>query len=266
LTKAEQVYDGVVKGISDIGMSCFAYTRGQFPLLEGLDLPLGYPDGLTATRVANAMIEKYQPAELTDVKVLYVHAHGPGLLASKKPVNNLKDVTGLKIRATGLATKIVESIGGNPIGMTQPETYEALQKGVVDATLCPIETLKGWKQGEVINYVVDTSVIGYTTTMFVVMNKAKWEKLPEDIRQIFNEIDKKYIDAHGLAWNKADEDGKTFVTELGKKFISLADIEKPIWQKAVAGLVGDYVKKAAAKNLPGQDFISDLRTKLAEKR
>jgi TRAP-type C4-dicarboxylate transport system substrate-binding protein len=31
LTKANQCYDGVVKGISDIGMSCFAYTRGRFP-------------------------------------------------------------------------------------------------------------------------------------------------------------------------------------------------------------------------------------------
>ena len=35
LTKAPQVYEGVINGISDIGMSCFAYTRGRFPLLEG---------------------------------------------------------------------------------------------------------------------------------------------------------------------------------------------------------------------------------------
>ena len=56
LTKADQCYDGVVKGVSDLGMSCFAYSRGRFPLLEGLDLPLGYPNGQTATRVANEMI------------------------------------------------------------------------------------------------------------------------------------------------------------------------------------------------------------------
>jgi len=51
--------------------------------------------------------------------------------------------------------------------MPQPETYEALQKGVVEATLCPIETLKGWKQGEAISFVTDSSSIGYTTAMFV---------------------------------------------------------------------------------------------------
>ena len=86
LTKADQCYEGVVNGISDIGMSCFAYTRGRFPLLEGLDLPLGYPNGMTATRIAKEMVQKYQPAEVADVHVLYVHAHGPGILATKKPV------------------------------------------------------------------------------------------------------------------------------------------------------------------------------------
>ena len=39
LTPADQCYDGVVRGISDIGMSLFAYTRGKFPLTEVVDFP-----------------------------------------------------------------------------------------------------------------------------------------------------------------------------------------------------------------------------------
>jgi TRAP-type C4-dicarboxylate transport system substrate-binding protein len=143
LTQAPQCYEGVVNGISDLGMSCFAYTRGRFPLLEGLDLPLGYPNGLVASRIATELAFKYKPAEVNDVHLLYIHAHGPGILASKKPVNNLEDLKGMKVRATGLSAKIVSSLGATPVAMSQPETYEALQKGVVEATLCPIETLKG---------------------------------------------------------------------------------------------------------------------------
>ncbi len=118
LTKADQCYEGVVKGISDLGMSCFAYTRGRFPPVEGLDLPVGYPDGLTATRIANAMLKKYQPAELSDVKLLYAHAHGPGILASKKSMQTLADLKGLKVRATGLSAKIVECLGATPVAMS----------------------------------------------------------------------------------------------------------------------------------------------------
>ncbi len=61
LTKANQCYDGVVKGISDIGMSCFAYTRGRFPLMEAVDLPLGYPNGQVATHVATEFYNRMKP-------------------------------------------------------------------------------------------------------------------------------------------------------------------------------------------------------------
>jgi TRAP-type transport system periplasmic protein len=263
LTKADQCYEGVVKGISDIGMSCFAYTRGRFPLLEGLDLPLGYPDGVAATAIANQMVRKYQPQELADTHVLYVHAHGPGILASKKPVHALADLKGLKVRATGLSAKIVECLGATPIAMSQPETYEALSKGVVEATLCPIETLKGWKQGEAIQYVVESSAISYTTTMFVVMNKAKWDQLPPDLQKIFTDVSNDWISKHGVAWVQADKEGREFVTQLKREFITLPADEQQRWKAAVKPILDSYAVGAKEKNLPGDAMLKDVQAILA---
>lgn len=266
LTKAPQVYEGVVNGVSDIGMSCFAYTPGLFPLLEGLDLPVGYPTGIAATQIANDMIAKYKPAEIANVQMMYVHAHGPGLLASKKRVAALDDIKGMKIRTTGLSTKIVENLGGAPVGMSQPETYEALSKGVVDGTLCPIETLKGWKQGEVISYVTDSTCIGYTTAMFVVMNKNKWESMPADIRQIFIDVNKEWIVKHGQAWDQADQEGRDFIKSLTppREIISLAAEEQAKWQKAVRPVLESYVAAAKTKNLPGEEFLKDIEESVAK--
>ena len=39
---ADKCYDGVVKGIADVGLAVPGFTRGRFPLSEVLDLPLGY--------------------------------------------------------------------------------------------------------------------------------------------------------------------------------------------------------------------------------
>ncbi len=264
LTKAPQCYDGVVNGISDIGMSCFAYTRGRFPLLEGIDLPLGYPSGMAATQIADAMVKQYQPKEVQDVHVLYIHAHGPGMLASKKEVQSLEDLQGLKVRATGLSSKIVESLGGVPVGMSQPETYEALQKGVVEATFCPIETLKGWKQGEVIEYVVDTSAIGYTTAMFVVMNLDAWNNLPEDIQQIITETSDEWVVKHGEAWDVADEEGREFVKELGHTFITLSEEQQQKWKEKVSPILEEYVKNTEEQGLPGKEFLNDIQEKLSQ--
>jgi TRAP-type C4-dicarboxylate transport system substrate-binding protein len=266
LTKAPQCYEGVVNGISDLGMSCFAYTLGRFPLLEGLDLPLGYPNGLTASRIATQMVEKYAPKEVSDVHVLYVHAHGPGILASKKPVSKLEDVKGMKIRATGLSANIVTALGGIPVAMSQPETYEALQKGVVEATFCPVETLKGWKQGEVIESVTDSSVIGYTTAMFVVMNKQKWESLPADIQKIFTEVSKEWVDKHGQAWDQADKDGYAFIEQLKHPVIKLSAEEQAKWVQAAAPVLESYTTKAKEKSLPGPELIADIQKMILESK
>ncbi len=58
LTPADKCYDGVVKGISDIGFSVLAYTRGKFPLTEVADLPLGMKSGLVASKVINELLQK----------------------------------------------------------------------------------------------------------------------------------------------------------------------------------------------------------------
>jgi TRAP-type C4-dicarboxylate transport system substrate-binding protein len=213
LTPADQTYDGAVKGISDIGMSCFAYTRGRFPVMEVLDLPMGYPNGRTAMRVANDFFMKFKPKELDGVKVLYIHAHGPGLLHTLKPVQSLPEMKGMKIRSTGLSAKVVEMLGAVPVAMPQGGTYEALQRGVVDGTFTPIETLKSWKQAEVIKYTTDSSGVGYTTAMFVVMNLKKWNALPKDIQEIFEAVSP-IIQDYIKTTDAKDMPGKSIVNEL----------------------------------------------------
>jgi len=96
LTPAAKIYDGVVQGISDLGMSALAYTVGRFPASELIDMPHGYPNGWVATKVANDFYQKFKPAEFNDVQVLYFHAHGPGVIfTTKKPVRQLEDLKGL---------------------------------------------------------------------------------------------------------------------------------------------------------------------------
>jgi TRAP-type C4-dicarboxylate transport system substrate-binding protein len=260
LTQPQQCYDGVVKGISDIGMSAFAYTRGRFPVMEALDLPLGYPSGMVATRAANAFYNKFQPEELKDVKVLYLHGHGPGLLHTKKPVQSLEDLQGLKIRSTGLSALIVVRLGGVPVAMPQPAAYEALQKGVVEGTFSPIETLKGWKQGEVVKYTTDAPVIGYTTAMYVVMNRKKWEKLPADVQQIFEAVSQEWIDIHGATWDKDDADGREFTLSLGNQILPLSDDENARWEKAVQPILDSYAGSVKEKGLAGEDYIRTIKS------
>ena len=262
LSGASENYDCVANGVSDLGMSGLAYSKGLFPLTECLDYPMGYPNGATATRIANAFLEHFKPAEFKDTHILFLHAHGPGILASTKPIENLNDFKNLSIRGTGISSEIIKHMGGNAVGFPQGETFEALRKGVVQGTLCPIETLKGWKQGEVISDVTSIPAIGYTTTMFVTMNLKTWNKLPADIQQIITEVTQEWIPKHGQAWDDADTEGRQFVTELGRKFHAFSPEENEKTRKLLEPMFESWIKETEAKGLPGREAVEFIRKEL----
>ena len=112
LVSANQTYDGVVKGIVDIGLSIMSYTPGRMPLSEVIVLPLGYKSGAQASRMANAFYQHFKPKEYDDVKLFYLHAHGPGFFHTKTPVNKIEDLKGLRIKSDANTSKVVTAAGG----------------------------------------------------------------------------------------------------------------------------------------------------------
>ncbi|MFH0994208.1 MAG: TRAP transporter substrate-binding protein [Pseudomonadota bacterium] len=256
LTPADKCYDGVVNGLSDIGMSVMGYTRGRFPLSEVIDLPLGYKNGLAATRLINLYYEKFKPKELDDVKVLYLHAHGPGILHTKKPVNNLDDLKGMKIACHGLSAKVVGALGATPVAMPMPERYDALQKGVAEGGVNPIESLKGWKLGEVIKSTTENFGSAYSTGFFVVMNKDKWASLSPDIQKTIDQVSQEWIVKTGNGWDEIDKEGRDFTLSKGNRIIPLAREEDAKWAKLVQPILDEYVTNMKTKSLPGQEALA----------
>lgn len=256
LTKAQQNYDGVVTGLSDVGFSVLAYTRGRFPVMAVVDLPLGYKNGATATKVINAVYQKFMPKELMDTQVMYLHAHGPGLVNTRdKAVRKLEDMHGLKFRAHGTSAKVAKALGGTPVPKPMPETYEMLQKGVVDGALYPLEADKGWKLGEVTKYCTQDFAAAYTTGFYVVMNKDKWNALPPDIQKIISEVNTEWVVKHGKAWDDSDAEGRKYFESKGGQLISLDANEMARWQKAVAPILDEYVAEMNKKGFNGEEIL-----------
>ena len=256
LTKARQVYDGVVEGISDVGFSVLAYTRGRFPVLAAVDLPLGYTSGTVATKVVNAVYEKFKPKELSDTQVMYLHAHGPGLIHTKgKAVRKMEDMKGLKFRGHGTSALVVKALGGTPVPKPMPETYQMLQKGVVDGAVYPFEANKGWKLGEVTNYCTADFTAAYTTSFFVVMNKDKWNSLPPDVQKIIEQINMEWAVKHGEAWDTSDAQGIVFFLNQGGQIIGLDGKEAERWKNAVAPIIEEYKAKMDADGMKGTEIV-----------
>ncbi len=256
LTKAKQVYDGVVEGISDVGFSVLAYTRGRFPVMAAVDLPLGYTSGTVATKVINAVYKKFMPKELMDTQVMYLHAHGPGLIHTKsKPVRKMEDMKGLKFRGHGTSAAVVKALGGTPVPKPMPETYQMLQKGVVDGAVYPFEANKGWKLGEVTRFATADYTAAYTTSFFVVMNKDKWNAISAANQKILEQINMEWADKHGEAWDTSDANGIVFFLNQGGQIIGLDAKEGERWKNAVAPIIEDYKANMDKKGLKGTETV-----------
>jgi TRAP-type transport system periplasmic protein len=254
LTPPVQTYDSVVKGIADVGFSFASYTRGRFPLTEVIDLPLGYKSAYMGAKMINDYYRKFKPKEFDDVKVLYLHVSAPQMVFGKKPVNNMEDMKGLKVRSTGTSAQIVQSLGGAPVGMPMSEAYDALSRGVAEGIVCPFEPMKGFKLAEVVRYGTQFGS-SHSQAAFVVLNKGKWNGLSPDIQKVIEGIDEEWIERQGKLWDELEIEAKEVFLQRGGKITVLTKQEDERWAKALRPMLDEYVKSMKAKNLPGDEAL-----------
>jgi len=257
LAPAAQTYDAVAKGIADLANVLPGNTTGRFPLSEVLELPVGFPNSVTGSRIMNEFYHKFQPKEWNQVKILWWHSQGPGFVCMKtKPVYKLEDLKGIKTRTPSGNIPFYKALGGSPVSMPMPEVYEALSKGIVDGITGAYEALESRRTGEHIKYVTENRLTSYTSSFVLAMNKRRWDSLPADIQKIIDQMSKEYIEKSGIAWDRADQSGWKFVEKRGAKKIVLPQEEEQRWiEKGQKAAFEDYTKRMKAKGLPGEEAL-----------
>ena len=248
LLKAPAMFDGVVSGIADMGYSHVYYTAGRMPVTEAAGLPLGYPSAWVASQTLNDFYHEFKPKEFDKVKVLWLNTSPNSAIATaSKPIRKLEDLEGLTIRAPGLAGEVIKALGGTPAPTPMMEVYDAISKGVIDGEASNFETLFAFKFGEVVKYTTSVWPINNPFPFYFVMNKNSYNKLPPDIRAIFDTLVGEYKERYILTWNSIDFVGKKFGLSKGVEFIELPPSEIPKWQAAVEPVIDGYVKRLVGK-------------------
>jgi len=267
LLQGPEVYEGVVSGVADIGHSCYAYTRGRFPVMEAMMVPgIEYNNAKVSDWVAMDVIKELNPAELEDVKHLFTWSTGRGDILSKAPVRNLDDLSGVELGVTaGERADALKSLGGTGTVMPMPEHFEAISRGITKGVVAPMETLKSFRIGEVTNYVTETPFL-YNQLLFMVMNKDKWNSLPTDIQNTIDETNERfYKESVAGFYDELNETAiKWAQDEYSIEMITLSDQETQKWMDILNPLLDKRIAELNEKGLPGKE-IMDTTLKLADK-
>ena len=110
----------------------------------------------------------------------------PYVILTRKPVKNLADLKGLRLRTPpGPYARWLEAAGAIPVDVTPPEVFESLSQGVIDGTLASVLDLQVYNLTEVVKSVTDMPLGLYYTTATTAMSSATWAQLSEDDRRAY---------------------------------------------------------------------------------
>jgi TRAP-type C4-dicarboxylate transport system substrate-binding protein len=281
LCKEKETVPGVETGIADIGWISEGNIKGRFPVSEvtglsfqgltrGKDPQSGQTLGSSET---NSLIfwDLYNsvPAmqkEHSSVKVLFVHAtESFYIYTAKKPVRNLDDLKGQKIRVSaGVLADTVKLLGASPVTLSFPETYDAAQKGVIDGQAANIGHLINGRLYEIWRYKTDIYLCN-ANQFSMIMNLDKWNKLPKEVQDGIMSVSGKegalmagrdgYGPGMGLDLEKAMKAGNYKIEE-----IKADPGEEARWQDAAGKPQWDkWISDMEAKGLPGRDTFAKLQ-------
>ena len=125
-------------GLFDIVSLRVSQNSRDEPTLLGMDLVGAALNYATARKVYEAYSDTLDKRlqKQFQVKLLGVWPFGPQILFCKKPLTQLSDLKGMKVRVydQNLA-KFIETVGGTPVPLSFTEVHQSLSLGVVDCAI-----------------------------------------------------------------------------------------------------------------------------------
>ncbi len=259
-------FDAVRDGLVDVSYVTASYTpaRHILPLLA--ELP-----GAGATAEINSVAfsrihwKYFQPiGEYKGVKLLGVFTHGPGQMFTKKPINSLADVKGLKIRTGGgVAEAVAKALGASAFVKPAPESYELLNSGVADGVFFPFESIKSFKLETVLEQATVFPGGMYSSSFGFFMNEGKWDKLSKADQDAIWSVSGEHLARHaGKSWDAADLDGLAALKKANVKIVEAsAAMAKEVAERS-APITQDWIKKATAKGVDGAKMYAEFHEEL----
>lgn len=259
--KPPELVDQVKDGVVDLIWTVIGYTPGRFPSTEAFELPFMMTTGEATSKAFHEYCEKHCTEEFEGFKVIAWHAHGPGLIHSKNPINTLEDMRGVKIRGgSRVINQMLEKLGSTPVGMPVPAVSESLSKGVIDATTIPWEVTPSLKVSELVtNHTGFSGDHGlYTQTFLFAMNPASYEALPADLKKIIDDNSGLETAAMmGRVMDEGDKGGLAIAEKLGNNIITLDEAETQRWKDTAAPLIDAWAAEMTAKGMDGKALVEE---------
>ena len=262
-------FDLAMNGIADVTYGVHGYQPGRFALTKAVEFPfLG--NSAEAVSVAYWRIHnKYfeQANEHDGVVLLSLFTHGPGhIFNSKRPVRDMQDLAGLKIRVGGgVVNDVAKAIGTTPLLKPAPSSYELMANGVADGVFFPQESIKSFRLTQLVRHATLIPDGLYNVSFFLVMNPKTFASLSAaDQAAVMKVSGENFARLAGKAWDKVDVIGLEAMKADGVEVIDASDDLVNQIRARTATIEDNWIGEVKGKGVDGAKVMAELRAEIAK--
>ena len=260
-------FDAVREGLVDVSFTGPNYTPARHVVTMLPELPGGGATSLVNSVAFSRVYWRrlHKAGEFKGVRLLSVFTHGPGhMFNTKRPINAIADLRGLKIRTGGgVGEKLARALGVSSFVKPAPESYELLSTGVADGVFFPLESVPAFKLEAIIKYATMFPGGFYSVTFAFVMNEGSWNKLPKADRDLILSVSGEHLARRaGKAWDAADRAAEALLRQKGVAIAAANPALLAEVRSKSSMLEQEWIKAVGAKGVDGVQALAEFRTEL----
>ncbi len=186
----QAVVSSIKGGTIEMAVMNSGILASEVKALEVFDFPFMFSNEKEADAIADGPIGQKMHAMLQDkgiVGLSYWELGFRSITNSKRPLNKVEDIEGLKLRVIPNAINVdwVKALGANPTPLPFPEVYAAMEQKAIDGQENPVSVIAANKFWEVQKYVTLTN--HQYNPQSVIFSKKVWDSLSAAEKKIIDD-------------------------------------------------------------------------------
>ena len=244
LGSEKEVLEQVQTGAVQMTRISLGIVGPVVPETNAFNLPFVFRDQAHMRKIIDGeigqeMLDKITNSKFNLVALAWMDG-GTRNLYTKKPVREIADLKGMKIRVQGNPVFIdtINDMGGNGIGMATGEIFSALQTGVIDGAENNPPTFLEHNHYQSAKYFTWTDHLILPEP--IVISKATWKKLNPDQQALVQKLAREAQMEERVIWDKKSAESEAKLKTAGVEFITLTPDQKKAFYDATQPVRDKY--------------------------
>ncbi len=273
MVKVADTLEGVQSGIIDVGGFCFCFEPSNLPLHAfQVMLPFGTMSAEKSVKLARAVYDEVPFLSKVfedkfNQKLIGLIADNGYNLTTTFDWNTVQDLKGRKLAGAGLNLKWLEYAGAVPVQSSLPEAYTSLQTGVYNGWIMFPSGVVNFKLHEVSKHYTEIG-FGSITWHGLTINRARFNRLPKEVQDIFVEVGREYEAKTGTVNDENYPKQLEQLKSAGAVVKNLPDAVRVEWATSLKDWPQEKAAELDKAGLPGSQVLKlalDQAEKLGHK-